>query len=252
DPRSIELSLFWAPGDADALGHFSSLGIARGILAVPWSTATPFSACWTTTLRWCSGLPVDSTAAPGVTCRHAGTLARETYHAAPSGADAGRLRAVPDDVRGPDRARRRDVTGRLRCRDPRAPGEGSRRASQPGAARADRAAPARRSRAGRVPADSVPDGQPARDGAVLLSDAGGRDPRLHPTRGKERRRRHARHRLASGRTRRAALRRLEGPHAPRQRAEGGGDPDAVARRARRAPQREAQAARWPPPHGTPV
>ncbi len=35
DPRSIELSLFWAPGDADALGHFSSLGISRGILAVP-------------------------------------------------------------------------------------------------------------------------------------------------------------------------------------------------------------------------
>src|SRR5262249_54221995 len=35
DPRSIELSLFWAPGDADALGHFRSLGISRGIPAVP-------------------------------------------------------------------------------------------------------------------------------------------------------------------------------------------------------------------------
>jgi probable F420-dependent oxidoreductase len=35
DPRSIELSLFWAPGDADALGHYGSLGIARAILAVP-------------------------------------------------------------------------------------------------------------------------------------------------------------------------------------------------------------------------
>ena len=35
DPRSIELSLFWAPGDADALGRFADLGIARGILAVP-------------------------------------------------------------------------------------------------------------------------------------------------------------------------------------------------------------------------
>jgi probable F420-dependent oxidoreductase len=35
DPRSIELSLFWAPGDADALDQYASLGIARGILAVP-------------------------------------------------------------------------------------------------------------------------------------------------------------------------------------------------------------------------
>jgi probable F420-dependent oxidoreductase len=35
DPRSIELSLFWAPGDADALRAFRDLGIARGILAVP-------------------------------------------------------------------------------------------------------------------------------------------------------------------------------------------------------------------------
>jgi alkanesulfonate monooxygenase SsuD/methylene tetrahydromethanopterin reductase-like flavin-dependent oxidoreductase (luciferase family) len=35
DPRSIELSLYWAPGDADALRSFHDLGIARGILAVP-------------------------------------------------------------------------------------------------------------------------------------------------------------------------------------------------------------------------
>jgi probable F420-dependent oxidoreductase len=35
DPRSIELSLFWAPGDADALRSLRDLGIARGILAVP-------------------------------------------------------------------------------------------------------------------------------------------------------------------------------------------------------------------------
>jgi probable F420-dependent oxidoreductase len=35
DPRSIELSLFWAPGDATALRSFHDLGIARGILAVP-------------------------------------------------------------------------------------------------------------------------------------------------------------------------------------------------------------------------
>jgi probable F420-dependent oxidoreductase len=35
DPRSIEVSLFWAPGDADALRSFHDLGIARGILAVP-------------------------------------------------------------------------------------------------------------------------------------------------------------------------------------------------------------------------
>jgi len=35
DPRSIELSLFWAPGDATALRSFYDLGIARGILAVP-------------------------------------------------------------------------------------------------------------------------------------------------------------------------------------------------------------------------
>lgn len=35
DPGSIELSLFWAPGDADALEHISGLGIARAILAVP-------------------------------------------------------------------------------------------------------------------------------------------------------------------------------------------------------------------------
>jgi probable F420-dependent oxidoreductase len=35
DPQSIEVSLFWAPGDADALRSFRDLGIARGILAVP-------------------------------------------------------------------------------------------------------------------------------------------------------------------------------------------------------------------------
>jgi probable F420-dependent oxidoreductase len=35
DPRSIELSLFWVPGDATALRSFHDLGIARGILAVP-------------------------------------------------------------------------------------------------------------------------------------------------------------------------------------------------------------------------
>jgi probable F420-dependent oxidoreductase len=35
DPGSIEISLFWAPGDADALRSYSDMGIARGILAVP-------------------------------------------------------------------------------------------------------------------------------------------------------------------------------------------------------------------------
>jgi probable F420-dependent oxidoreductase len=35
NPDSIEVSLFWAPGDADALRTFRDLGIARGILAVP-------------------------------------------------------------------------------------------------------------------------------------------------------------------------------------------------------------------------
>src|SRR5215475_15850379 len=35
DPRAIELSLFWAPGDSDALRSFHDVGIARGILAVP-------------------------------------------------------------------------------------------------------------------------------------------------------------------------------------------------------------------------
>src|SRR5262249_20383586 len=34
-PRSIELSLFWAPGDADALRSMRELGFARGILPVP-------------------------------------------------------------------------------------------------------------------------------------------------------------------------------------------------------------------------
>lgn len=34
-PGSIEVSLFWAPGDADALRSYRDLGIARGILAVP-------------------------------------------------------------------------------------------------------------------------------------------------------------------------------------------------------------------------
>jgi probable F420-dependent oxidoreductase len=35
DPKSIELSLFWAPGDADALGHYRDMGIVRGILPLP-------------------------------------------------------------------------------------------------------------------------------------------------------------------------------------------------------------------------
>lgn len=35
DPRSIELSLFWAPGDLDMLRRYRDLGFSRGILAVP-------------------------------------------------------------------------------------------------------------------------------------------------------------------------------------------------------------------------
>lgn len=35
DPASIELSLFWAPGDGDQLRRYRDLGIARAILAVP-------------------------------------------------------------------------------------------------------------------------------------------------------------------------------------------------------------------------
>lgn len=34
-PRSIEVSLFWAPGDGDVLRNFRDMGIARAILAVP-------------------------------------------------------------------------------------------------------------------------------------------------------------------------------------------------------------------------
>jgi probable F420-dependent oxidoreductase len=35
DPKSIELSLFWAPGDIDMLRKYRDLGFKRGILAVP-------------------------------------------------------------------------------------------------------------------------------------------------------------------------------------------------------------------------
>jgi probable F420-dependent oxidoreductase len=35
DPKSIELSLFWAPGDLDMLRQYRDLGFKRGILAVP-------------------------------------------------------------------------------------------------------------------------------------------------------------------------------------------------------------------------
>jgi probable F420-dependent oxidoreductase len=35
DPKSIELSLFWAPGDIDMLRQYRDLGFKRGILAVP-------------------------------------------------------------------------------------------------------------------------------------------------------------------------------------------------------------------------
>ena len=35
DPASIEITLFWAPGDADELRRYAALGIARGILACP-------------------------------------------------------------------------------------------------------------------------------------------------------------------------------------------------------------------------
>ncbi|MCW5891109.1 MAG: LLM class F420-dependent oxidoreductase [bacterium] len=35
DPESIELSLFWAPGDLDMLRRYRDLGFRRGILAVP-------------------------------------------------------------------------------------------------------------------------------------------------------------------------------------------------------------------------
>jgi probable F420-dependent oxidoreductase len=35
DPKSIELSLFWAPGDIDMLRTYRDLGFKRGILAVP-------------------------------------------------------------------------------------------------------------------------------------------------------------------------------------------------------------------------
>ncbi len=38
DPKSIELSLFWAPGDIDMLRRYRDLGFARGILAVPSGT----------------------------------------------------------------------------------------------------------------------------------------------------------------------------------------------------------------------
>jgi probable F420-dependent oxidoreductase len=35
DPKSIELSLFWAPGDGDVLRSFRDMGISRAVLAVP-------------------------------------------------------------------------------------------------------------------------------------------------------------------------------------------------------------------------
>jgi len=35
DPQSIEVSIFWAPPDADQLKHYQDLGIARGVMALP-------------------------------------------------------------------------------------------------------------------------------------------------------------------------------------------------------------------------
>jgi probable F420-dependent oxidoreductase len=35
DPQSIEVSLFWAPPDADGLRQYQDMGIARGVLALP-------------------------------------------------------------------------------------------------------------------------------------------------------------------------------------------------------------------------
>lgn len=35
DPQSIEVSIFWAPPDADQLKQYQDLGIARGVLALP-------------------------------------------------------------------------------------------------------------------------------------------------------------------------------------------------------------------------
>lgn len=35
DPQSIEVSIFWAPPDADGLRQYQDMGIARGVLALP-------------------------------------------------------------------------------------------------------------------------------------------------------------------------------------------------------------------------
>jgi probable F420-dependent oxidoreductase len=35
DPKSLSVSLFWAPPDADALRSFAEMGVDRGILAIP-------------------------------------------------------------------------------------------------------------------------------------------------------------------------------------------------------------------------
>ena len=35
DPQSIEVSLFWAPPDADGLKRYQDMGVARGVLALP-------------------------------------------------------------------------------------------------------------------------------------------------------------------------------------------------------------------------
>ncbi|MBM4243185.1 MAG: LLM class F420-dependent oxidoreductase [Deltaproteobacteria bacterium] len=35
DPQSIEVSLFWAPTDADELRRYQDMGVARGVLALP-------------------------------------------------------------------------------------------------------------------------------------------------------------------------------------------------------------------------
>ncbi|MDX2166057.1 MAG: LLM class F420-dependent oxidoreductase [Deltaproteobacteria bacterium] len=35
DPRSIEVSIFWAPPDADQLRHYRDVGVARAVLALP-------------------------------------------------------------------------------------------------------------------------------------------------------------------------------------------------------------------------
>jgi hypothetical protein len=35
DPQSIEVSIFWAPPDADQLRHYQDIGVARGVMALP-------------------------------------------------------------------------------------------------------------------------------------------------------------------------------------------------------------------------